>query len=178
MKTKEKINIFIVDDNNVFALTLKADIETAFAYAEVMPFEVHTFETGEACMKEFDKIKPQVVILDYNLNSVNINAANGTKVLDWIKKGNDKSYVIMLTSDDRIDIAIKSLKHGASDYIVKTDTQFKKVIFSLFNFFKIKKAEQDAKRYGYMFIGMVIFIVLLVAVVVTIQIFQPSIFDR
>ena len=60
MNNKKRINIFIVDDNKVFTLALKADIESSFVN---MPVKVHTFETGEACMEKFNEIKPQVVIL-------------------------------------------------------------------------------------------------------------------
>jgi CheY-like chemotaxis protein len=67
MKTKNKTNIFIVDDNKVFTLALKADIESSFVN---MPVMVHTFETGEACMKKFNEIKPQVVILDFHMKMI------------------------------------------------------------------------------------------------------------
>jgi len=144
MNKKNQINIFIVEDNKVFTMALKADIETSFAN---MPIQVHSFETGEACMKIFKEVKPQVVILDYLLNSRSPNAADGIKILDWIKKVNNDTNVIMLTSDDKIDIAIKSFMHGASDYVVKTETQFKKINYSLLNLFKVMKAKSDARMY-------------------------------
>lgn len=144
MNKKDQINIFIVEDNKVFTLALKADIETSFSN---MPIKVHTFETGEECMKKFKEEKPQVVILDYLLNSRTPNAVDGIKVLDWIKNTNNDTNVIMLTSDDKIDIAIKSFKHGASDYVVKTETQFKKINYSLLNLLKFIKAKNDARMY-------------------------------
>ena len=79
MNTKKQINIFIVDDNKVFTLALKADIETAF---EKKPIKIHSFETGETCMEKFKEEKPQVVIVDYHLNSRYPDAANGIKILD------------------------------------------------------------------------------------------------
>ncbi|HBX49609.1 MAG: hypothetical protein A2275_09795 [Bacteroidetes bacterium RIFOXYA12_FULL_35_11] len=144
MKIDNHIKIFIVDDNNVFALTLKSDIENTFS---IFPIEVKLFESGEICMSELKKENPQIVILDYQLNSRKPDAVDGIKVLDWIKEINDEIFVIMLTGNDHIDIAIKSFQHGASDYIVKTDTQFKKIIFSLSNCFKIIKAKNDSIKY-------------------------------
>jgi DNA-binding NarL/FixJ family response regulator len=173
MNKKNQINIFIVEDNKVFMLAMKADIESAFKNNDI---KIHSFETGEACMKNFKDEKPQVVILDYHLNSKNPEAANGIKVLDWIKKENSETSVVMLTSDDDIAIALKSFKHGASDYVVKTETQFRKINYSLFNLFKVIKANNEAKRYKNLFIGLSLSIALLVGGVIAIQLFSPSLF--
>jgi len=143
MNDKNKINIFIVEDNKVFALALKADLENAF---ENMPIQIHLFETGETCMQKFNEENPQIVILDYHLNGKNPDAADGIKVLDWIKEENNETFVVMLTADDDVDIAIKSFQHGASDYVVKSDTQFKKITFSLLNFFEIIKEKSYSAK--------------------------------
>ncbi|MBC7863356.1 MAG: response regulator [Bacteroidia bacterium] len=94
MNAKKKVNIFIVEDNKVFTMALKTDIETAFSH---LPLTIHTFEAGETCMEKFKEIKPEVVILDYHLNGKYYDAIDGIKVLDWIKKENTESNVIMLT---------------------------------------------------------------------------------
>lgn len=144
METNNSITIYIVEDNKLFAFALKEDIEIAF---ENMPVKIKTFETGETCMVKFREENPQVVILDYSLNTKHPDAANGIEVLDDMKKVNPETYVIMLTSNDQLDIAIKSFKHGACDYVVKTDTKFQKIIFSLHNIFKIMEAKNDSEKY-------------------------------
>jgi DNA-binding NarL/FixJ family response regulator len=144
MDTGKLINLFIVDDNKVFSMALKSDIETEFPK---MKIKIHLFETGEKCMEHYVQVIPELVILDYHLNSKYPDAADGIKVLDWIKKKDINTDVIMLTSEDKIDIAIKSFLHGASDYVVKSETQFKKINYSLYNLFKIAKAKNDLKSY-------------------------------
>ncbi len=171
VKAKNKINIFIVDDNKVFSMALKADIEDAFADLVI---EIFTFETGEKCKRRFMQVMPELVILDYYLNSADFGAADGIKVLDWIKQENEETNVIMLTSDDHIDIALKSLKHGASDYIVKTETQFRKINYSLLNFFKMMEAKVEARRYKRILAALFICVALLIIGVTAIQIFMPS----
>lgn len=147
MNTQKQINIFIVDDNTVFSLALKAELETTFINKQI---KFYLFETGELCMKQFKKEKPQVVILDYYLNSNYPDAMDGIKVLDFIKKENPETNVIMLTINDHIDIALKSFHHGASDYIVKTETKFMQINYSLVNIFQMMVAKSNAKMYNRM----------------------------
>jgi hypothetical protein len=82
----------------------------------------------------------------------------------------------MLTGDDHIDIALKSFKHGASDYVVKTDTQFRKIIYTLFNLFRIMEAKNETRRYKFLVAGLFLCIVLIVGVVITFQIYNHSFF--
>ncbi|OFX25656.1 MAG: hypothetical protein A2033_12430 [Bacteroidetes bacterium GWA2_31_9] len=173
MTLKKQIDIFIVEDNKTFALALKTDIETAFLN---MPIKLHSFITGETCMDKFEIIKPQIVILDYHLDSRYTDAMDGIKVLDLMKKENNETYVIMLTGDDNIEIALKSYRHGACDYVVKSDTQFRKIIYSLFNIFRIIDSKVEAKRYKNMVIGICLGIAVIVGVVIAIQIFAPNVF--
>lgn len=168
------MNLFIIEDNNVFNQALKADIENTFAN---IPVNVHSFENGESCMKEFLILNPEIVILDYNLNSKQPDAVNGIKVLDWIKSKNPHTNVIMLTSEDDLDIALKSFHHGASDYIVKTETKFKKINYSLFNLFKIIESRVEAKWYKIVSITMAISIVIITAAVVLLQFINPDLFN-
>ncbi|MES2286455.1 MAG: response regulator [Bacteroidota bacterium] len=165
---KNQINIFIVDDNKVFSLALKADIENIFSK---MSIKVYLFETGEKCMRRFLQVMPEFVILDYYLDSKDTAADNGIKILDWIKKENGETNVIMLTSDDHIDIALESFKHGASDYIVKTETQFKKINYSLLNLFKIMEEKSYAKNYKWLIVALFLGIGMLITGIVAYQIF-------
>ena len=170
MSRENQTNIFIVEDNQVFTLALKADIETAF---KNMPIKVSSFETGEACMEKFKSEKAQVVILDYNLNSTYPNAANGIQVLDWLKKENSEINVIMLTSEDSIEIASKSFKHGASDYVVKTETKFRKINYSLSNVFKVIEAKSEARKYKRMVVTVCVWVAILIVVTAVIKVCYP-----
>lgn len=171
MLSEKKINIFIVDDNKTFSLALKADIEVSF---NKMPIKIHSFETGEKCMEKFMQIVPDLVILDYNLSSKHPEAVDGIKVLDWIKQENHRTKVIMLTSDDNIDIALKSFHHGAEDYVVKTESKFKKINNSLFNMFKMLEASREARTYKHLFLALSLFIALLIGGILAIQFFMQD----
>jgi response regulator of citrate/malate metabolism len=103
---------------------------------------------------------------------------DGIKVLNRIKKENYHTNVILLTVDDDIDIVLKSFRYGASDYIVKTETAFRKINYSLLHLFKMMEAKNEAKRYRRMVIGLVLCVAVVIIVVIAIQVFNPSFLNR
>ena len=85
---------------------------------------------------------PDIIILDYHLNGIQKNAINGIETLDRIKKINPDIPVIMLSSQDQIEVAVNCMKHLAYDYIVKSETAFirlQKAITFIFHNQKIEK---------------------------------------
>jgi DNA-binding NtrC family response regulator len=80
--------------------------------------------------------------LDFHLNGIDKNAMNGLDTLVAIKEYNVEIPVIMLSSQDKIDIAVKCMHHNAFDYVVKSETAFvrlQKNIATIFSDQKIKK---------------------------------------
>lgn len=69
---------------------------------------------GEEGLEVITAEKPNMVILDYVMPKM-----NGLSALKEIKKRFPKIPVIMQTSESDRDIAIKLIKEGADDYIVK-----------------------------------------------------------
>ncbi len=135
MKAEKKIKLFLVDDDAVFLKSMEIQF---LAHAD---FEIETYPTGELCIQNLDK-KPDVVILDYHLDGVVKNAINGMQTLDKIKEINNGIPVIMLSSQDRIDVAVSCMHHKAFDYVVKSETAFirlQKVISTIFKYQKMEK---------------------------------------
>jgi DNA-binding NtrC family response regulator len=88
-----------------------------------------------------------VIILDYHLDGIDKSAMNGLETLDKIKAINPDIPVIMLSSQDKIDVAINCMHHRATDYVVKSETAFvrlQKIITSIFSY---KKMEKELKWY-------------------------------
>jgi DNA-binding NtrC family response regulator len=136
MTNEKKILLFLVDDDALFLKSLEIE------FAEYTESAIETFATGEKCLENI-KQNPDVIILDYHLNSVDINAINGLETLDRIKKINMQIPVIMLSSQDKIEVAVNCMKHQAFDYIVKSETAFirlQKAITTIFHYQKIEKA--------------------------------------
>jgi two-component system OmpR family response regulator len=135
MTNLKKIKIFLVDDD---ALYLKA-LEIEFLVNG--DFDIETYATGEVCIANLSH-NPDVIILDYYLDGIEKTAINGIETLDKIKAINPDIPVIMLSSQDKIDVAINCMHHKAFDYVVKSETAFirlQKAITSIFHTRKIEK---------------------------------------
>lgn len=89
-----------------------------------------------------------IVILDMNFNGL-VNTGNeGIFWLNRIKEINPKADVILITAYGDIDLAIRSLKEGASDFLVKP-WKNEKLISSLKDLLERKKAKKPAKSKHY-----------------------------
>ncbi len=87
MKDKNKIKIFLVDDDKVLLKSLEID------FLQHDDFIVETFATGELCIEKLSS-DPDVIILDYHLDGIDKNAMNGIDTLDKIKIFNPDIPVI------------------------------------------------------------------------------------
>jgi two-component system OmpR family response regulator len=117
MLDEKKIKLFLVDDDALFLKSLQIE------FMESANFEIQTFSTGELCLENLNQ-NPDIIILDYHLDGINKGVMNGLDVLDKIKIENQEVPVIMLSSQDKIDVAVQCIHHKATDYVVKSETAF------------------------------------------------------
>ena len=135
MNTENKIKIFLVDDDALFLKSLEIE------FLQHADFAIETYATGELCIENLFH-QPDVIILDYYLDDVDKNAMNGIETLDKIKDFNPDISVIMLSAQDKIDVAINCMHHKAIDYVMKSETAFmrlQKIISDIFSYQKIEK---------------------------------------
>jgi DNA-binding NtrC family response regulator len=135
MKNENQIKLFLVDDDALFLKALEIE------FLQHADFAIETFATGELCVQQLSK-NPDVVILDYHLDGIDKNAMNGLETLDKIKAYHSDIPVVMLSSQDSIDIAVNCMHHRAFDYVVKSETSFmrlQKIITSIFSYKKMEK---------------------------------------
>lgn len=104
--------ILVIDDDTDVLTAVKMLLKT-----EVK--EVTTEKNPENIRSLLAEKKYDLVLLDMNFNS-SINTGNeGIFWLKKIKEINKEMAVIMITAYGDIDLAVRSLKEGASDFIVK-----------------------------------------------------------
>ena len=140
MNTNEQIKIFLVDDDVLFLKSLEIE------FLQHADFQIETFTTGELCIDNLDH-NPAVIILDYHLDGIDKNAMNGLDTLDKIQAYNPAIAVIMLSAQDKIDVAINCMHHLAFDYVIKSETAFVRLQKIINTIFKHKKMENIINWY-------------------------------
>ena len=140
MKKENKMHLFLVDDDALFLKSLEIE------FHHHTDFTVETFATGELCVENLSH-NPDVIILDYHLNGIDKNAMNGIETLDKIKALKPDIPVVMLSSQDKIDVAISCMHHRAFDYVVKSETAFLRLQKNITAFFHHEKIEKELSWY-------------------------------
>jgi two-component system OmpR family response regulator len=140
VKNENKIKLFLVDDDALFLKSLEIE------FTEHSNFTIETYATGELCIEHLSK-NPDVIILDYQLDGIDKTAMNGLETLDKIKAFNNDIPVVMLSSQDKIEVAINCMHHKAFDYVVKSETSFLRLQKIITTIFQYKKMEKELSWY-------------------------------
>lgn len=101
--------IFVVEDNDWYNRLLVHNLELNPDY------EVISFLNGKDCLMNLSE-NPDIITLDYRLPDM-----TGFEVLRKVKQMNEDIEVILISEQDEIEVVVELLKHGAYDYIVKSN---------------------------------------------------------
>ena len=140
MKDKNTIKLFLVDDDAVFLKLLEIE------FIEHTGYDVETYLTGELCIENLSHA-PDLIILDYHLDGIDKSAMNGLITMDRIKAINPGLPVIILSCQDKIEVAVNCMHRGALDYVVKSETAFLRLKKIIENLFRHKKMEKELNWY-------------------------------
>ncbi len=99
--------ILVVDDEKS-TLSMLSLLLNAYGYA------VLTAENGESGLEIFRNERPSIVLTDIKMPGM-----DGIEMLQKIKEDDHDTEVIMITGHGEMDLAIKSLKYEATDFITK-----------------------------------------------------------
>ena len=137
---ENKIRLFLVDDDALFLKSLEID------FLQHADFIIETFSTGERCISALSH-DPDVIILDYLLDGIDPAAMNGIETLDKIKAFNPDIPVVILSSQDKIEVAVNCMHHRAFDYVVKSETAFMRLQKIITTIFRYRKMEKELSWY-------------------------------
>lgn len=105
--------IFVVDDDSFIA-------ELYRQYLGNLGYKnSRVFLSGQDCLDHITA-NPKMIFIDYQMDSM-----NGFELLKKIKRFDPNIYVVMISGQENIDIAVESLKYGAFDYITKSEYTLK-----------------------------------------------------
>lgn len=116
---KHDICVFLVDDDKFFLNGLYYYLADSLSPR----IKLKTFSNAEDCLASM-KDKPGIIVLDYTLSSDSSKSMNGLEALKKISELSPETFVIMLSAQDNIDVAIDTLNAGAYDYLSKSETAF------------------------------------------------------
>lgn len=119
---KKDYRIFIVEDNELYAKVLKKQLENS-------RYEISVFHSGHSCLANISQ-KPSVVTLDYRLPDI-----GGDEMLAALLKANPNVHVVVISGQDDVETAVKLLKAGAYDYIVKGPDTREKLVHTVRNIY-------------------------------------------
>ncbi len=140
MINSNKKLIFLVDDDAVHLRLLEIE------FLQQSDYTIKTFKSGELCIASLDK-QPDIIVLDYMLDGIEKDAMNGIQVLDIIKQTNANIPVVMLSSQDKIEVAINCMHHKAFDYVVKSETAYMKLTAIFSHIFNVQQLESNLNWY-------------------------------
>jgi signal transduction histidine kinase len=102
-------------ENTILLVDDEAGIRKVLAIAlEDSGYDVHTAENGREALEIFKEIAPPIVLTDIKMPDM-----DGIELLRHLKAESPETEVIMFTGHGDMDLAIKSLKHDATDFVTK-----------------------------------------------------------
>jgi DNA-binding NtrC family response regulator len=119
MQTNSSLHISLVDDDP-FCLAFYEQ------YLSSLGFEhVAVYDNGPDCVNSLTA-QTDIVFVDYNMDML-----NGMDVLKEVKKFNPDIYVVFISGQEEVQVALDSFKNGAFDYIVKGKNDTSKIAAAL-----------------------------------------------
>ena len=134
----KKGNILIVDDNKNVLSALRILLSDYFE-------NIVLLTSPNTLMSELRDKNPDVVLLDMNF-SAGINSGNeGLFWLFEIKKADEELPVVLFTAYADIDLAVKALKGGATDFVVKPWDNAK-LLATLQSAYSLRQSRKEVKK--------------------------------
>ena len=166
MAEKKRL-IFLVDDEPIQNEMLKDYLSERFLY------DIRVFDNGEDALQNMH-LEPEIMVLDYHLEGKKSGAKNGVEILKEIKDRYPTTEVIMLSGQDKIEVAVDSIKYGAYDYVVKGETAFSRMENAMNNVSELHKMKVVNRAYKNTIIFLSIGIGLITLLSLYLMFFYPN----
>jgi len=121
MEDNRKIIVFLVDDDPIYRKYVAQLLKKEGS------IELRMFDSVQKCIRAM-KHSPDLIILDYYLDSAEDDNKNGWEALLTIKHMAPDVPVIMLSAEINIENMMDCIKFGAKDYIIKGNYTIKRIL--------------------------------------------------
>jgi len=153
--------IFIVEDSVVYK-------ELILGHLQSKKFDkINTFKSGGECLKELSQ-NPDLIILDYSIEGM-----SGLEFMRKVKETNPEVDFIFLSGQNDVEVAVKIMKLGAFDYIVKNEHSPTRLVKAIEQAMVVTKNRKMKKGFSIGVVGffIMLFLVIMAIIMITI-IFQ------
>ncbi|MCC8063285.1 MAG: sigma-54 dependent transcriptional regulator [Rikenellaceae bacterium] len=137
---KKEGTIVVVDDNRSMLTAVEILLNGIFE-------KVVTLGSPNRLLTTLREVKADVLLLDMNFSS-GINSGNeGLYWLSEVKKADPSIEVVLFTAYADIDLAVKAMQRGATDFVVKPWNNAK-LVATLQAALALRKSRSEAKQLG------------------------------
>ncbi len=131
-------NILIIDDDRDILLSARIVLKKQFGNIQTET------DPGKVIPRLLDN-SFDVILLDMNFSTGATSGKEGLKWLREIRKADPGSHVIMMTAYGDIDLAVKAMQEGASDFIVKP-WENQKLLATIINAYRLHKSSIEIQE--------------------------------
>lgn len=161
MYTNQNIKVTLIDDDPNMSEMLRDFFSDKFPTSALT-----SFSSGEKALEGLFEA-PDLIVLDYHLDSVDADAMNGMQVLKKLKDRFPDVPVIFLSGQEKAEVAANTMKYGAYDYVVKNENAFHRLTLvtnNILGHYKLKK-NLGTQRFFNIFL-LILVIALLIGIVI------------
>lgn len=132
---KKEGSILIVDDNNDLLIALKLILSRYFE-------SIDTLRNPNLLLSAIEKKAYDIILLDMNFKAGQTTGNEGIFWMNKIREKDPRASVVFITAYGDVELAVRSLKEGAVDFIMKSwDEQ--KIISTLLRVSELRKSRME-----------------------------------
>jgi len=156
-KTKNPL-IFIIEDSVVYKDLIVGHLQSKKFT------NVKTFEHPNECIKELE-LKPDIIVLDYTFGGM-----SGLELMKKVKAEHPEIDFIFISGQNDVETAVKLIKIGAADYIVKNEKSPYRLVSAIENLLLVTKTKKMNKGFQIGVVGffLMLFLVIVLIILITI----------
>jgi two-component system response regulator HydG len=132
-------NILIIDDDHDVLLTARM-------FLEQLDFQVTVLSDPGKILDRISREQYDVILLDMNFQRGKTEGTEGIRWLEAIRHQDPRSVVILMTAFGDVELAVKGIRAGAFDFILKP-WQNAKLHASILSALKLKQSHQEKEKF-------------------------------
>ncbi|MEN8117398.1 MAG: response regulator [Bacteroidota bacterium] len=157
-KTRNPL-IFVIEDTVVFK-------DLIIGYLKSKKFtNLKTYTKGQDCLKDIH-LKPDLIILNYSSEGL-----TGLELMKKVHEEHPDIDFIFLSGQNNVEVAVKIMKLGAADYIVKNDRAPHNLVQSIEQLVSTVKKEKMAKGFKIGVVGFFVILFIFIMAILLMSIF-------